>query len=374
MSTSVHGMGGDLVAPHWPPVTHAEAEMLLAAYGREVVRVAWRSPRPLSAAALVETDRGTVFVKRHAARVRDADGLAEEHAFAAHLRGGGVPVPEVLRTTDGRTAVADGPWTWEVHARAPGRDTYRDAPSWTPFRSTEHAHTAGAALARLQVAAEGFAAPARRPQLLTAGWDAVRSPDLVDGVRAYAAARPLVAAALARRDWTADVHAVLKPLHARLRPYVPDLPPGWTHGDGHASNLLWTPDGEVAAVLDLGLADRTTPLLDLATAIERGTVSWLDPSPAARLDHVDALVAGWSCVRPLTDLEAAALPELLPLVHVDLALSETGYFAGVTGSRTDTNLAYDGYLLGHARWFAGPGSALLAHLRPGRRRTIAPVV
>jgi Ser/Thr protein kinase RdoA (MazF antagonist) len=117
-------------------------------------------------------------------------------------------------------------------------------------------------------------------------------------------------------------------------------------------------------VLDLGLSDRTTPLVDLATAIERNAVSWLSPAPEARLDVVDALLRGWCSVRDLSEIEAVALPELVAVVHVEFALSELGYFHGVTHSAENAKVAYEDYLLGHARWHAGsPGKALRRHLQ-----------
>src|SRR5436305_3283882 len=91
----VHGLGTENVAPDWPPLTLAEADAVLrrfpeAAGARSMV---WHSPRPLSAAALVETARGqstgpaagSVFIKRHHRSVRSAAGLREEHEFMAHL-------------------------------------------------------------------------------------------------------------------------------------------------------------------------------------------------------------------------------------------------------------------------------------------------
>ena len=120
----------------------------------------------------------------------------------------------------------------------------------------------------------------------------------------------------------------------------------------------------MSSLLDLGLCDRTTAIVDLATAIERNAVSWLSPQPQARLDVVDALLRGWSSVRGLSDVEAAALPELVPVVHVEFALSEMGYFTGITGSPDNAEVAYSTYLLGHARWHAGvEGQALRQHLQ-----------
>jgi hypothetical protein len=63
-------------------------------------------------------------------------------------------------------------------------------------------------------------------------------------------------------------------------------------------------------------------------------------------------------------VEAAALPEVMPIVHLEYALSEIEYFADVVDSPANADLAYDTYLIGHARWFTEPeGSAMLAHLR-----------
>lgn len=355
----VHGLSGDLVAPHWPPLTLEEVRGVLRAYGRQARAVRWRSPRPLSSAGLVTTDRDVVFVKRHDRRVRTAADLAVEHAFAGHLRSRGVPAPLVLRTLSGASSVSGPLGTYEVHARAPGLDRYRDVLSWQPFLDPADAFATGSALARLSLAAEGFDAPARRPQVLVTGDQGLTATGLLSAV----AARPLVAAALARRASLGLVVDTLAPLQERLAPHLPALDPGWTHGDGHPSNLLWS-GADVTAVLDLGLSERTTPLLELATVLERSTIGWLDPSPAARLDLVGAVVRGWDAVRPRTPAEAAALPELLPLAHVDLALTELGYYEGVLGDRAAGDLAHDGYLLGHARWFAGPrGRALAHHLR-----------
>ncbi len=360
----VHGLGVELVAADWPQITLGQVKPVLAAFGLPAVAITWHSPRPLSAAALVAAGDRTVFVKRHSTEVRTVEGLAEEHAFAAHLRRHGIPVPEPLRTSRGGTVVRREGWTWEVQERGEGNDLYRETFSWQPFYSATHAHSAGAMLARLATAGEEFAAPVRVPQPLVTSSGALCNADLVSGIEAYVQVRPHVASALAGRDWRADVERDLVPLHLRFAPYADELPQGWTHGDGHASNFLWGPAGEVSAVLDLGLSDRTTPLVDLATAIERNAVSWLDPEPAARLDVVDALLRGWCSVRGLSEIEAVALPELVAVVHVEFALSELGYFHGVTHSPANAQVAYEDYLLGHARWHSGrEGRSLRRHLQ-----------
>ncbi|WP_369231227.1 phosphotransferase enzyme family protein [Streptomyces sp. R21] len=348
-----HGMGTEPVAPDWPPLTEAEVEAVVGP-----VTVLWRSPRPLSAAALVERGGERLFVKRHHRDVRTLEGLAEEHAFLRHLRERGAPVVEVL----GATSL--GKWVYEVHTTGTGTDLYRDALSWSPFASVAHARAAGSALAQLHLAAEGFDAPSRRPQPLVSSFSVFAAVDPVAALEAYAAERPTVVAALAGRPWRDDLRAVHLPFHRRLLPHLGHLAPLWTHNDWHASNLLWdAAAGTVSTVLDFGLSDRTTAVHDLATAIERNTVQWLDPSCPVRPDDVDALLDGYTSLRPLSSAESAALPELLPLVHAEFALSELGYFHGITGSRANADLAYQ-YLVDHTRWFTtGDGLRLLDRVR-----------
>ena len=105
---------------------------------------------------------------------------------------------------------------------------------------------------------------------------------------------------------------------------------------------------------------------DLALALERAVVSWLDLPEAgtasADLAAAAFLLDGYQTVRPLTRAEAAALPPLLPVVHVEYALSEADYFTSVAVSTASADLAYE-YLTGHARWFGQPpGAALLGFL------------
>lgn len=369
----VHGMGTELVEPDWPPLTDEEMRALLARYpgvARDAV-VTWRSPRPMSAAGLVATGDTTVFVKRHDPRVRTPRQLAVEHALAAHLARRGIPVPRVLHTEDGSTAPAIDGWVYEVHATAPGIDLYRDAMSWTPFLTGGHARAAGAALARFHLAAADFPAPPRPPAVLTSSCAVSAAADPVAAIAELAERRPGLARYLAARPWRTDVSRQLVPAIGEAAPYLARLPRSWAHGDWHPSNLTWTSSGagaDVAAVLDLGLANRTLPAHDLALALERSTISWLELAETgaaeADLAAVTALLAGYTAVRPLTPSEAAAIAWLLPVVQVEHALSEIEYFADVVRSQDNADLAYDTYLIGHTRWFGQPdGRQLLGHLR-----------
>ncbi|NYF21350.1 Ser/Thr protein kinase RdoA (MazF antagonist) [Xanthomonas sp. JAI131] len=370
----IHGMSLAPAAADWPPLRSDEVDALLRHMGLpDAVRaVRWHSPRPFSAAAEVETSVGTLFVKRHHRSVRDARTLDEEHRFIEHLRARGMPVPGLLRAPDGTSAIALGDWTYEVQRAAAGEDLYRDTASWRPFADTAHAQAAGRALALLHQAAAGYTAPPRSTTQLVANLRLFGGADPLQALQQDLRARPALAAWLQRRDWRGDLRRHLLPWHARAWPLLrTPAPPLWTHGDWHASNLLWRGHGaasEVSAVFDFGLADRNFALFDLATAIERNLVPWLDLDIGGRapadLDQLDALLHGYAQLLPLDAAQLRLLAALLPIAHADFALAEIDYFAGITGSDANAEIAYRRYLLGHADWFGGEeGQRLLRQLQ-----------
>lgn len=368
-----HGMGLEPVEADWPALTEAEVAALLQDFpqaGAEA-RLTWHSPRPFSAAALVETANGPLFVKRHHPSVRTADWLKEEHTFLDHLAQRAAPVAQVLRDRHGRSAIERDGWTYEVHRKAEGLDLYRDALSWTPFQHNAHAFAAGAALAKLHRAAEGFAAPSRSAGVLLSNLKLFGAPDPLAAIEATFAQAPALAEYLQARPWKETLSELHLPLQRALLPYLQRQPTLWTHNDWHASNLLWSEEGpqaQVVSVLDFGLSDRSFALFDLATAIERNLVPWLEldqgRAAVADLDALDALLQGYTSVRPLGRDDLLALAALLPMVHADFALSEVIYFHGILGSAESAALAYDNYLIGHTRWFLdAEGQRLLKHIR-----------
>jgi Ser/Thr protein kinase RdoA (MazF antagonist) len=376
-----HGMDGTLVSPDWPPLTLTELHPLLAQFPAlgEPTRIISVSPRPLSAAAVVATPNAHVFVKRHHRSVRDRESFLEEHRFLSHLLAHGAAVPRVLASGLGETAITLGEWIYEVHEIPAGIDLYEDAISWTPFRSVAHAHSAGQALARLHCAAQGFTAPARKPRPLVASFSIFASPDPTASMARYLAARPALANHAAVSACAHQALELLAPFHAAIVPLLPSLAPLWTHNDLHASNLFWSnagPDSDqtarATAIIDFGLADRTNAVHDIANAIERNIVEWLvlvnDPAHPetvpVHIDHLHALLDGYESVRPLSAEESAALAPMAALCHAEFALSEADYFLGVLHSEEKAAMAYDGWLIGHARWFRSEsGRTLLEVLR-----------
>jgi len=370
---NAHSMRGALVRPDWPQLTLDEVQevLILAGFEHSDARLLWHSPRPLSAAAIVDLPDRRLFVKRHHQSVRTATQLQEEHGFIAHLHAHGAPVSRVLLTADGQSAIACGGWTYEMHEVGAGTDLYRDAVSWSPFVGRAHAVAAGRALAQFHEAARHYEAPARATRLLVSNDLIIRSAEPLAAVRRRFDELPALRGYLQQHDWQTDLARAIAPFHEDYLALAPRLDPLWTHNDWHASNLLWS-DASAAAtvqsIFDFGLSDRTTAVHGLATAIERNTIPWLDIHEgipgAADFSLVTGLLEGYLGARSLTPLERAALPATLPLVHVGLALTEIDYFHGVTHSAENAELAYRAFLLGHCDWFLQPeGRALLEHIR-----------
>ena len=254
---------------------------------------------------------------------------------------------------------------------AAGEDGYRDRLSWTPFRSLGHAQAAGEALARLHRASHGFDAPARRQQPLVASFAILAAADPMAAVEAYVEARPALAAFLADRPWRRRLSALFAAAGRGLPAIAARQAPLWTHNDWHPSNLLWSGDGRVRTWLDFGLADRSCAAHDLAIAIERTAFAWLELGQGRDDDLADplaaeTLIAGYRMgVAPDPSVVEASI-RLLPLVHVEFALSEIDYFAGIVDDRAAAALAWDTYLLGHAEWFLSPaGRDVCARLSDG---------
>ncbi len=367
-TAKAHGLDGTLVAPDWPPLNLVEVRELLKAFPDigEPIEIVSASPRPFSAASVVRTSRETIFVKRHARAVRSFEGLIEEHRFMRHLRANGIGVPRVFATRTGDTAVESAESTYEVHSVPTSFDLYEDAISWTPFRSIEHARSAGEMLARLHRAAESFSDPARKPRPLVASFTIFASQNAARGLDQFLALHPVLEHDTRTHEDCAIALDLLAPFHDELKPLLPALHPLWTHNDLHASNLFWSdtsPHAHATCVIDFGLADRTNAIHDIAQAIERNIIEWLvlmqnpnrgDDVPV-HLDHLWAMLDGYEQIRALSRTEAAALAPMLAICHAEFALTEADYFLGVLQSAEKARIATRNYLVGHAQWFRGPG-------------------
>jgi Ser/Thr protein kinase RdoA (MazF antagonist) len=373
---TAHGLKGEWTRPDWPPLTLEFARRVLGKFpevgeAREILSV---SPRPFSSASVIRTQRGEVFLKRHAVMVRSVRELEEEHRFMRHLPANGIAVPRVFQAENGETAVLvedqDGTWCCEVQSVPQGVDLYREAISWTPFRSVGHARSAGEMLAGVHLAAVDFLEPARKAKQLVTSFTIFSAQEPENSLKEFLSARPLLAEYVQRTSAVNEAMALLAPFHAQVFPLLGELRAQWTHNDWHASNLFWSDESDAAravAVLDFGLADRTFAVNDLALAIERNIVEWLELPKCTEagvevpvhLDHLRALIAGYAEKHGLRNAERVVLGPMTALCHAEFALSEADYFLSVLKSESKARLAIEGYLLGHARWFASDEGARL---------------
>ena len=368
-----HGMGTELVEPTWATLSVPIVQALLPYYPQfhEVQMIEWHSPRPFSSAAIVVIDETRYFVKRHAKILRNKKGLLEEHAALLHLAANGIPVSRLVQGENGQTAFQIDDWTYEIHEIGSGVDIYRDAISWSPFSSQLHAHAAGEMLAKVHRAMESFRTTKRSIQPLVSEFEIFMSDEPIAAVEQFTKGRPGLADYLQKRAWKEDFSLVLLPYYKAFKPYKDTLKPLYTHNDWHASNLLWTDgsqEAQVATVLDFGLSNVTNAVYDVATALERNVVKWLeitDPTvPVIATEAAQSLLRGYQSVRALSDNEKHALVTMLPIVHTDFALSEVDYFMRITNSEADADEAYYTFLLDHATWFQSEqGQQLLLAIR-----------
>ncbi len=228
------------------PLDDASASRIARAYGLGSTRAVKGIPAgSVNSNYAFECDLGRFFVRIY--EEQDAAGAADEARMLAHLESRGVRTPAPLATVAGaeeiRIAgkpVAVFPWR-EGGMRCQAGVTAADA--WK----------VGAELARVHVAGEGvpigagrFRVEDLRTRLTTiAGAD---DPEL-------ASQAPVLAQKL--EAWSTRAERQRAPM-------------GLVHGDLFRDNVLWSPDGEVAALLDFESASRGAFAFDLMVLV----LSW----------------------------------------------------------------------------------------------------
>lgn len=314
----------------------------------EPVTIVASHRRWLFAVARCTTATGEVVVKRQPPMGRRIEQLAWQHRLTNHLADRGVPAARA------RAIVEHGGLWYELHEVAAGQDRYAATDSWEPFGSAADVSAAGAALARLHLAAAGF--EPRRPQpqagfvvqLGLLGLGAERS------VERLCELRPAVAEHLAERDWRAAVSDAYDEPFARLHPLVEALPESPLHGDWQTNNLFFDAHG-VAGVIDFHQADFGPRLLDLAVAVERNCFFWNRLSAGERgaydLTHARLLVGAYDRVSRLTIEEREAFADVLACCQFEYGISFLDYYRGVERNRAKSDWAWDTFVLGHARWW-----------------------
>lgn len=259
--------------------TGPEARDALARYDLGSIHAIRDFPRgnPRSPKAVVDADRGRFLLKRRPPGADPARVALGQHVhLRAHQRG--VPTPAIIQARDASTLLClphqDTTLIYELNAFVDGR----------PYPATEHAaHDAGRTLGLLHGALDGFTSPWASGQPVEPFAEPDAEPDLDRATERF----PEHAGAMIRlRElWRASGTAL-----AQRR--LADRPRQFIHADWHPGNTLWTPGGELVAVVDFDETRSAPAVADLAAgglhfALERtGTPdpdAWPDRPDMARL-------------------------------------------------------------------------------------------
>ena len=263
----------------YTPLPIEDAQRISAAHGLgEATAVEGIVAGSVNSNFFVDTALRRVFVRIY--EEQDAEGARFEWRLLDHLGAAGLPVPRrVEGAAPGEVRVAGKPTAvFEVVGGHEVCQKMVDVPRATAVgRFLAQAHHA---VADFTTASAGrFTREEIRRRL-----DAVAALDRVE-----------------LREAVATLSRTLDDLDES---WPEDLPSGIVHGDLFRDNVRWR-DGEsvIECVLDWESAAKDAFVYDLAVAV----LAWCFGDS---LDHtlVDAMVAGYQSVRPLTELERGALP------------------------------------------------------------------
>lgn len=216
----------------------------------------------------------------------DPHVIGMQSAAMRHALDAGLPVPEIVPSTDGSTHPVEHGRVLRLLTWIPGdllssRWTYDDGV--VPVNPELFGET----LATLTSALASFEHPAAHR---TFAWDLRAIGELRDLLDL--APTPAVAEALD------EVEAALPEYEA--------LPSQVVHGDLHPGNLVVSKRGELTGILDFGDTMHAPRVLDLAIAL-----AYLAPREGDAASAVAPYIAGWERVIPLTDEERALLPVIV---------------------------------------------------------------
>ena len=273
----------DILATRPPEVPQAEVHALLARhYGLAGSLTPLTSERDLNL-HLVTGAQG--YVVKFANRAEPRAVTDFQTAALLHLEGNGLPVPRVVRTRSGATAVETAQGLMRVLTYLEGRPMH-SAPA-----SSARRRAMGEMAARISLGLQGFA---------HAGADHVLQWD----IRQASALRPLLAHV--PQDIVALCTATLDRFDAEVAPHLAMCRWQVVHNDLNPHNVLVdaeNPD-RIAGILDFGDMVRTPLVCDL------GVAASYQVDPSAALDSLVDFTAAYHQVLPLTPVELALVPDL----------------------------------------------------------------
>jgi homoserine kinase type II len=228
----------------------------------------------------LQTDHGAFILTLYEKRV-SPDDLPFYLGLMEHLARRGIACPLPVPTRDGALSSTLNRRPCAIVTFLNGLSVRRP--------SAAHCAAAGAALARLHQAGEGFALT-RANALGPAGWT------------------PLAEACAAHADGAEDgLAALIGDQLAAIGAAWPRLPSGIIHADLFPDNVLFMRE-EVSGVIDFYFACNDMFAYDLAVTLN----SWcFEMDGSYNLTKGMALIQGYRGVRPLAEAEIAAMPLLM---------------------------------------------------------------
>ena len=235
---------------------NAAAAEVLGAYGLRAASLEYMNHGLINRTWRVRGENGSSYALQHLSSILGPEIHEDIEAVTAHISAGGMATPRLVRASGGGLYVErdDGVWrllTWlegEFHNR---------------LENAVQAEQAGALLARFHMALDDFRAPfasKRRP---------IHEPDRriaeLEQALAVHRAHPLHAEARDLQRRTLKLLAQLPPLL--------ETPLRVVHGDPKINNMLFAPDGEGLAMVDLDSLGRLSLPYELGDAFR----SWCNP-------------------------------------------------------------------------------------------------
>ena len=229
----------------------------------------------------LQTDRGAFILTLYEKRVK-TDDLPFFLGLMEHLAARGIHCPQPMRDAHGAASTM-------LKGRAAAILTFLTGIS---LRRPEahHCQAAGAALAGLHAAGEGFALT-RANALSVTGWHELAAATVTRAEAVQAGLGALIAESLAdlERDWPQD------------------LPTGVIHADLFPDNVLFMGD-RLSGLIDFYFACNDMLAYDLAVLLN----SWcFEGDGAYNVTKGKAMIAGYRGGRTITDAEVATMPLLM---------------------------------------------------------------
>lgn len=316
-----------------------ELAAVLSHYDLGVIEAIQPFPRgsPASPKALIRAEKGRFLLKRRREGAAALERILFAHRVQLRLAERGFPLPRLVGTQASNASVLERQGAlYEVFAFVPG----------APFDgSAVQAQAAGACLALLHASLSDFPTHDAPTDLLLRGYHnrhdlpgqlSVAPAQVSKAWRLGLAEREALdraAAWLAQAYTEAAQQAEAEGLSQWPRQVV--------HGDFHGGNLLFTPQGQVAAALDYDSVRVEPRVMDLANgalqlSLTRGGDALAHWPAELDLGRLRAFLGGYDGSAPgvISQAEARALPWLMIealIVEAAAPVAATGSFARLEG-------------------------------------------